>query len=188
MDVRNYVSADYMPSVHLKTPNNLNKVSEIRHLEGQERVTGRAVAADKVPEISHFEGRERVAGHAAVADVDIDLREVYFLVMHFLSSGPCQKTFVQFLKELDEHQLLPRRYHSWYSRTGIHSAEENDDGVSVPLTYEKLLHRYLNYLILSIALHLASCVFCKGIILNDSVDRNYEFYNHNINISYYHYL
>ncbi|KNA26026.1 hypothetical protein SOVF_000950 [Spinacia oleracea] len=141
MDVRNYASADYMPILNLKTSNISNKIPESCHFEGRERVTA-PVVADKMPENPHSEGRERVTGHAVVAGVDIDLREVYFLVMHFLSTGPCQKTFAQFLNELMEHQLLPRRYHAWYSRTGVHSGEENDDGVSVPLTYEKLLHRY----------------------------------------------
>ncbi|KAL2934947.1 Bromodomain and WD repeat-containing protein 1 [Bienertia sinuspersici] len=142
MDVGNYTSANLMPSYPVKTPIISNKAPENRHCDGRERVAGRTVLADKVPENSYYEGKERVAGHAAVAGVDIDLREVYFLIMHFLSAGPCQKTFSQLLNELMEHQLLPRRYHAWYSRAGVHSAEESDDGVSVPLTYEKLLHRY----------------------------------------------
>lgn len=159
MDVRNYASADYMPILNLKTSNISNKIPESCHFEGRERVTA-PVVADKMPENPHSEGRERVTGHAVVAGVDIDLREVYFLVMHFLSTGPCQKTFAQFLNELMEHQLLPRRYHAWYSRTGVHSGEENDDGVSVPLTYEKLLHRYVSDTILLRLL--ACCMFYKG--------------------------
>lgn len=75
-------------------------------------------------------------------DVDIDLREVYFLIMHFLSAGPCQRTYGQFWNELLEHQLLPRRYHAWYSRTGVVSGDENDDGSSFPLSYNKLVERY----------------------------------------------
>lgn len=75
-------------------------------------------------------------------DVDIDLREVYFLIMHFLSAGPCRRTCVQFWNELLEHQLLPRRYHAWYSRNGLHSGDENDDGKSFPLNYNMLVHRY----------------------------------------------
>uniref|UniRef100_A0A803M7J1 Bromo domain-containing protein n=1 Tax=Chenopodium quinoa TaxID=63459 RepID=A0A803M7J1_CHEQI len=141
MDVRNYTSTDYMSSVHLKTSNISKKVADNRHLEGRERVTG-PVVVDRVPESSLSEGRGRVNGHAVAGDVDIDLREIYFLVMQFLSTGPCQKTFAQLSNELMEHQLLPRRYHAWYSRSGIQSGEENDDGVSVPLTFEKLLHRY----------------------------------------------
>ncbi|KAI8561797.1 hypothetical protein RHMOL_Rhmol04G0369300 [Rhododendron molle] len=74
--------------------------------------------------------------------VDIDLREVYFLIMHFLSAGPCHRTYGQFWNELLEHQLLPRRYHAWYSRTGVHSGDENDDGLSFPLSYNKLAERY----------------------------------------------
>ncbi|KAL0376369.1 UNVERIFIED_CONTAM: PH-interacting protein [Sesamum calycinum] len=76
------------------------------------------------------------------ADVDIDLREVYFLIMHFLSAGPCHRTYGQFWNELLEHQLLPRRYHAWYSRSGMHSGDENDDGMSFPLSYNKLVERH----------------------------------------------
>lgn len=76
------------------------------------------------------------------ADVDIDLREVYFLIMHFLSAGPCERTYGQFWNELLEHQLLPRRYHAWYSRSGAPSGDENDDGFSYPLSYNKLVERY----------------------------------------------
>ncbi|KAH7513458.1 hypothetical protein FEM48_Zijuj12G0202000 [Ziziphus jujuba var. spinosa] len=95
-------------------------------------------------------------------DVDIDLREVYFLIMHFLSAGPFPRTFGQFWNELLEHQLLPRRFHAWYSRNGAHSGDENDDGMSFPLSYDMLVERYshiekdhlvklLKQLILSIA-------------------------------------
>ncbi|XP_071703831.1 uncharacterized protein [Rutidosis leptorrhynchoides] len=93
----------------------------------------------------------KVQERAQVIDVDkrangteanIDLREVYFLIMHFLSAGPCHRTYGQFWNELLEHQLLPRRYHSWYSRSGITSGDENDDGMSFPLSYNKLVERY----------------------------------------------
>ncbi|URD80790.1 Bromodomain [Musa troglodytarum] len=76
------------------------------------------------------------------ADVDIDIREVYFLIMHFLSSGPCKRTYGQLWNELLEHQLLPRRYHAWYSRCGARSGDEDDDGMSLPLCYIKLAERY----------------------------------------------
>ncbi|CAI9765823.1 unnamed protein product [Fraxinus pennsylvanica] len=76
------------------------------------------------------------------ADVDIDIREVYFLIMHFLSAGPCHRTYGQFWNELLEHQLLPRRYHAWYSRSGMQSGDENDNGMSFPLSYNKLVERY----------------------------------------------
>ncbi|KAL2464188.1 WD40/YVTN repeat-like-containing domain [Forsythia ovata] len=76
------------------------------------------------------------------ADVDIDIREVYFLIMHFLSAGPCHRTYGQFWNELLEHQLLPRRYHAWYSRSGMQSGDENDNGKSFPLSYNKLVERY----------------------------------------------
>nr|GMD76560.1 PH-interacting protein [Ipomoea batatas] len=75
-------------------------------------------------------------------DMDIDMGEVYFLIMHFLSMGPCHKTYGQFWNELLENQLLPRRYHAWYSRSGIKSGDENDDGISFPLSYNKLAERY----------------------------------------------
>ncbi|KAF5452268.1 hypothetical protein F2P56_027287 [Juglans regia] len=80
--------------------------------------------------------------HTMEDDVDIDLREVYFLIMHFLSAGPCHRTYGQFWNELLEHQLLPRRYHAWYSRNGTHSGDENDDGLSFPLNYTMLEERY----------------------------------------------
>ncbi|GMH08553.1 hypothetical protein Nepgr_010393 [Nepenthes gracilis] len=81
-------------------------------------------------------------GHAEESDVDIDMREVYFLIMHFLSAGPCHRTYGQFWNELLEHNLLPRRYHAWYSRSGAHSGDENDDGLSFPLGYNKLVERH----------------------------------------------
>ncbi|KAL8481278.1 hypothetical protein ACS0TY_027705 [Phlomoides rotata] len=76
------------------------------------------------------------------SDVDVDLREVYFLIMHFLSAGPCHRTYGQFWNELLEHQLLPRRFHAWYSRSGAPSGDENDDGMSFPLSYNKLVERH----------------------------------------------
>lgn len=82
-------------------------------------------------------------GLAVDTDVDIDLREVYFLIMHFLSAGPCKRTFGQFWNELLEHQLLPRRYHAWFSRSGLHSGNDDDvdDGISFPLSYNILMDR-----------------------------------------------
>lgn len=88
------------------------------------------------------EKKETVADPDVVADVDIDIREIYFLIMHFLSAGPCQRTSGQFWNELLEHQLLPRRYHAWYSRSGALSGHENDNGDSFPLSYGKLVERY----------------------------------------------
>ncbi|CAL0300958.1 unnamed protein product [Lupinus luteus] len=75
-------------------------------------------------------------------DMDVDLREVYFLILQFLSAGPCRKTHVQLWNELLEHQLLPRRYHAWYSRSGARSGDEDDDGLSLPLSYNMLVERY----------------------------------------------
>ncbi|XP_031260091.1 PH-interacting protein isoform X2 [Pistacia vera] len=93
-------------------------------------------------EMAQLEQQDRVTSQAVETEVAIDFREVYFLIMHFLSSGPCQKTFGQFWNELLEHQLLPRRYHAWFSRSGGHSGNDNDDGISFPLSYSKLVERY----------------------------------------------
>ncbi|KAL2323707.1 hypothetical protein Fmac_028086 [Flemingia macrophylla] len=82
---------------------------------------------------------------AVETDMDIDLRELYFLIMHFLSAGPFWRTFLHFKEELLEHQLLPRRYHAWFSRSGEPSgddADEDDDGISLPLDYSSLVNRY----------------------------------------------
>ncbi|XP_057476015.1 uncharacterized protein LOC130764006 [Actinidia eriantha] len=95
--------------------------------------------SNKGNEKAHLANPER---SSMDTDVDIDLREVYFLIMHFLSAGPCHRTYGQFWNELLEHQLLPRRYHAWYSRSGGHSGDENDDGLSFPLSYNKLVERY----------------------------------------------
>ncbi|GMJ01027.1 hypothetical protein like AT5G49430 [Hibiscus trionum] len=75
-------------------------------------------------------------------NVDIDLREIYFLIMQFLSAGPCQRTFELLSKELLEHRLLPRRYHAWFSRSGDHSGNNDDDGISFPLSFNNLVGRY----------------------------------------------
>ena len=40
------------------------------------------------------------------------------------------------------HELLPRRYHTWYSRSGACSGDENDNGFSFPLGYHNLVERY----------------------------------------------
>ncbi|KAJ7532308.1 hypothetical protein O6H91_14G082300 [Diphasiastrum complanatum] len=77
-------------------------------------------------------------------EVEVDLREVYFLVMHFLSSGPCHRATGQLWNELLQHKLLPRRYHTFYSRKGITSGDEDDDGQSFPLSYVQVTERYPN--------------------------------------------
>ncbi|KAJ4793331.1 WD40 domain-containing protein [Rhynchospora pubera] len=87
-------------------------------------------------------GRDTNPNPAPAPNVDIDMREVYFLIMHFLSSGPCKKSLMQLWNELIEHQLLPRRYHAWYSRSGEPSGNEDDDGISLPLCYTNLTERY----------------------------------------------
>ena len=107
--------------------------------------------SNKGNEKAHLANPER---SSMDTDVDIDLREVYFLIMHFLSAGPCHRTYGQFWNELLEHQLLPRRYHAWYSRSGGHSGDENDDGLSFPLSYNKLVERYLACFLNHLVLHL----------------------------------
>ncbi|XVF72736.1 hypothetical protein PTKIN_Ptkin12aG0144300 [Pterospermum kingtungense] len=99
-------------------------------------------ASTAMPEKALVEQQRRVADHAAMTNVDIDLREIYFLIMQFLSAGPCQRTFEQLSKELWEHQLLPRRYHAWFSRSGARSGNDDDDGISFPLSYNNLVERF----------------------------------------------
>ncbi|KAL1359050.1 hypothetical protein HN51_004293 [Arachis hypogaea] len=116
MALQKYVPPGNAPSVNLK----------------------RLTISKKVPEKAQL----KMANQNRDMDVDVDLREVYFLMMHFLSAGPCHKTYMQFRNELLEHQLLPRRYHAWYSRSGAPRGDEDDDGLSFSLTYDKLLERY----------------------------------------------
>lgn len=118
MALRKYTPPGDAPSVGMKPLSFSSKVHENAQLAVQEK------------------------SHTMEPDVDIDLREVYFLIMHFLSAGPCHRTYGQFWNELLEHQLLPRRYHAWYSRSGAHIGDENDDGLSFPLSYNKLVERY----------------------------------------------
>lgn len=73
---------------------------------------------------------------------DVDIKEVYFLIMHFLSEGPCQRASAQLKDELEQYGLLPQRYHAWYSRSGTCSGENEDNGLSVPLSYSQLLERF----------------------------------------------
>ncbi|KAJ4956498.1 hypothetical protein NE237_013281 [Protea cynaroides] len=120
MALRKYVPAGDVPSVNMAPSKFLNKVHEK----------------------AQYAEAETAAGPPVEADVDIDLKEVYFLIMHFLSAGPCHRTYGQFWNELLEHQLLPRRFHAWYSRTGKRSGDENDNGLSFPLSYNKLVERY----------------------------------------------
>lgn len=81
---------------------------------------------------------------ASVQDLHVDLREVYFLVMHFLAESPCTRAFGQLWNELLQHKLLPRRYHAHYSREGLPSGDENDDGLSFPLSYRDVAIRYIH--------------------------------------------
>ncbi|KAG8389559.1 hypothetical protein BUALT_Bualt02G0241800 [Buddleja alternifolia] len=120
MDLRKCKSFNDEPSVSMGKVNFLNEI----HAKAQ------------------MEDHEEPVGSAASMDVDVDLREIYFLIMHFLSGGPCQKTFGQLWGELLEHELLPRRYHAWYSRSGEVCGDEYDDGNSFPLDYNNLVGRY----------------------------------------------
>lgn len=85
-----------------------------------------------------------IAAEITEAVADVDTREIYFLIMHFLLSGPCRKMSGQIWNELLEHDLLPRRYHAWYSRSGAvcSGEDDNDNGSSLPLTYQDLVSRY----------------------------------------------
>ncbi|XP_048336119.2 uncharacterized protein LOC107406056 isoform X1 [Ziziphus jujuba] len=98
--------------------------------------------SNKMYEKAQLEKEQQPNDNVDVTGLDIDLREVYFLVMHFLSAGPFQRTLAQFSNELMEHRLLPRRYHAWFSRNGVYSEDDNDDGISYPLSYAKLEERY----------------------------------------------
>lgn len=100
---------------------------------------GAMVLPNKVPGV--FKCEKQAASHATEDDVDVDLGEVYFLILHFLSGGPCQRTFEQLQNELLEHQLLPRRYHAWFSRSSARNSSEEDDGISFPLNYSDLVDR-----------------------------------------------
>lgn len=100
----------------------------------------------KVNERAKFEKEERDIGHTVEAGAEVDIREIYFLIMHFLSVGPCRRTFEQFANDLLEHQLLPRRYHAWFSRSGVGSGNDNDNNTSFPLSYNKLVERYKCFL------------------------------------------
>ncbi|GBG59276.1 hypothetical protein CBR_g32291 [Chara braunii] len=75
-------------------------------------------------------------------DIRVDLGEVYFLIMHFLANGPCERAAGQLWNELLEHRLLPRRYHALYSRSGEREKQEEDDGISFPLSYSSLADRF----------------------------------------------
>lgn len=98
----------------------------------EKRITTEEPCLSTTPSIAQSQKEE---------DVDVNLSEVYFLIMHFLSSGPCSRATGQLWNELLQHKLLPRRYHAWYSRTGLPSGDEHDDGMSFPLSYIQVLER-----------------------------------------------
>ncbi|KAK4758713.1 hypothetical protein SAY87_020014 [Trapa incisa] len=102
--------------------------------------SGMILLPNKVPGVVGCE--KKTASHAMEDGVDIDLREVYFLILHFLSGGPCQRTLGLLQNELLEHQLLPRRYHALFSRKNACSGSQEDEGISFPLNYNNLADRY----------------------------------------------
>jgi PH-interacting protein len=81
-------------------------------------------------------------GSAKNANPVTNKRELYFLVAHFLASGPCEKAAEVLKQELREHDLLPRRGHAFYSRSGKPSELEGDNGRTVPMSYEEVAARY----------------------------------------------
>lgn len=113
-----------------------------------------------VHEKAHLEKQERATttDRAVVTDVDIDLREVYFIILQFLSAGPCQRTCGLFWDELLEHHLLPRRYHAGYSRSGADERDGNDNDISLPLNFNDLVDRYITYF-LSLALNISNNLY-----------------------------
>jgi hypothetical protein len=40
----------------------------------------------------------------------LDPSEVYFLVLHWLSNGPCREAAAALLREVEQHGLLPRTH------------------------------------------------------------------------------
>lgn len=106
--------------------------------------------------------QDRLACHSSPADVDMDLREVYFLILHFLSNGPCDRTFGHLRDEILEKGLLPRRYHSWWSRSGTCTARadvDDDDGISLPLSYDNLVERLVSFLLLLLLIYCLAIPF-----------------------------
>lgn len=102
----------------------------------EKRIASEEACLSTTPSVAQVQKEEE--------DVDVNLSEVYFLIMHFLSSGPCSRATGQLWNELLQHKLLPRRYHAWFSRTGVPSGDEDDDGMSFPLSYIQVLERLAN--------------------------------------------
>ncbi|XP_075663919.1 uncharacterized protein LOC142633560 isoform X2 [Castanea sativa] len=69
-----------------------------------------------------------------------DVEEVTFL--YRLTPGACPKCYGVNVALLAEYQLLPRRYHAWFSRSGAHSGDGDDDGISFLLSYHTLVERW----------------------------------------------
>lgn len=111
--------------------------------------------SSSVPANVPLQRQERLVCHSSSpADVDMDLREVYFLILHFLSTGPCDRTFGHLRDEILEKGLLPRRYHSWWSRSGTCTGRADDDGISFPLSYDNLVERLVFFLLTSFIVEL----------------------------------
>lgn len=74
-------------------------------------------------------------------NVEVDQSEIYFLIMHFLSNGPCQRAFAQLSNDVLQHKLLPRRFHALPSQGGKQAVDGEDDGLSSPLSYDSIVAR-----------------------------------------------
>lgn len=94
------------------------------------------------PVVAGTSGAAYVPDTCSENNVEVDIAEVYFLIMHFLSSGPCQRAFVQLSNDVLLHKLLPRRFHVLPSRGEKHAVDEGDDGMSSPLSYANILVRW----------------------------------------------
>lgn len=85
-------------------------------------------------------------------NVEVDISEIYFLVMHFLSGSPCHRAFAQLSNDVLQHKLLPRRFHALPSRGGKQAVDEDDDGMSSPISYDTIVARLIFRLYLRVIL------------------------------------
>lgn len=94
-----------------------------------------------VPAVAGSSGTLYGAEPCPENNVEVDIAEIYFLIMHFLSSGPCHRAFAQLSNDVLQHKLLPRRFHALASRGGKQGIDEEDDGMSSPLSYDNIVAR-----------------------------------------------
>lgn len=82
------------------------------------------------------------AGHSTEAqprsheNMDVDLKEVYSVIMHFLAIGPCTGTFRQLRNEVLRHKLLPLR-----NLAGHFTDHDNYDDLSFSPSYSEGANR-----------------------------------------------